>query len=479
MFDELAIIKNSRKKYLVIGDVMLDRYIYGKVKRISQEAPVPVLSYDTETDILGGAANVASNLISMGQDVSMASCVGADINGDTIISMLNEKKIDTSMLLRDDTRPSTTKIRLISNSQQMLRVDNECISDISIKLQTQLITLIKDVIDNFDIILLSDYNKGILNEKFTQDIIEISNRYKKRVVVDVKGQNAAKYRNAYLLKPNKQELFDLTGMNVSNKECIVAAMKKLKNISNCKNVITTLSGDGMILLDEDDKVFESNIETKQVYDVVGAGDTAFSYIALGLANNLNKENILKIANAAASIKVTKFGTSVVTIDEVIEKAYRVMDKIQSLEKLIHLLQDKRRKNKIVFTNGCFDIIHLGHIRYLKKAKMLGDILIVAINSDESVKRLKGEKRPINNEKDRLEMLAELNFIDYVILFSEDTPYNIIRAIKPDILVKGGDYSPEEVVGKDIVESYGGNVEIIDLVEGKSTTNILNKVVDSL
>lgn len=471
-------LKESRKRFLVVGDAMLDVYLHGQVTRISPEAPVPVFNYKRKENILGGAANVAANVASMGLPVALLSVIGNDENGEKLKSLLEEKCVDTRLVIALDGRITTTKARLVSGGQQMTRIDTEDTIDIDVETENELADRLNSVIDGFDIVLMSDYEKGLLSNSFTRKIIEIANAHNKKVIVDVKSQNPKKYANAWLLKPNRKELGYMTGLSVASHEEVIEAMKYLKKCANCENVIATLSGDGMMFLDENNQVYESNVEARQVCDVVGAGDTAFSYIGLGIAEGLRPQTILTVANAASSIKVTKFGTSVVTLDELSELYGSKPSKVQDVDGVCAQLERFRKRKpdgKIVFTNGCFDILHLGHARYLKEAKKLGDVLIVGVNSDASVKRLKGEDRPINSQDVRMAMLAELDFIDYVVLFEDDTPYELIKAVQPDVLVKGGDYTPENIVGHDIVEAKGGVVTTIQLVDGMSTTNIINAV----
>lgn len=471
-------LKMSNKRFLVIGDAMLDVYLHGEVSRISPEAPVPVFNYKKRSLVLGGAANVAANIAAMGMQTALLAVTGDDSEGRDIVRLLEEKNVDTSLMYSCENRITTLKARLVSKGHQMTRIDHEDTSNIDDDTAEKLISMLEASIDGFDIILMSDYQKGVLSEKFTHSVIQAASAHNRKVIVDVKSKNPAKYSGAYLLKPNRRELAYMTDMPAQSREEVIAAMKALKTSASCMAVIATLSGDGMIYLDENNSVYESNVEVREVRDVVGAGDTAFSYIGLGIAEGLRPQTVLSLANAASSIKVTKFGTSVVTLDEIADMFGSRPPKVLNLKGALEQVAKFRTRKpdgRVVFTNGCFDILHLGHARYLKEAKKLGDILIVGVNSDASVKRLKGEGRPINNEDVRMAMLAELDFIDYVIRFDEDTPYGLIDAIRPDVLVKGGDYKKEDIVGHDIVEASGGIVTTIELVDGMSTTNIINAV----
>ncbi len=462
------------KNFLVVGDIMLDRYCIGCINRISPEAPVPVLKYQQEKNILGGAANVAANLLGIHQQVSVLACVGNDEAGKTVLKLLEKSGICTDMVAVEQDRPTTLKTRFVANNQQLLRVDDESTKPLNSDTQEQLLSRYEEQIDSFDIILLSDYMKGVLSFDFTQQLIRIASAHNKKVIVDVKDLDATKYSGAYMLKPNRKELAELSGMPVDTMEQVERAMEHLKEKACCNCVLATLSGDGMAYLGEDNSIIHVACDSRKVYDVVGAGDTAFAYAAVSLVYGFKPREILSIANTASSIKITRFGTTVVTMDEVIDELYTGNNKVQTMETIAAVLETKRDQ-KIVFTNGCFDILHIGHIKYLKEAKNKGDILVVGLNSDSSVKRLKGPERPINSEKDRIDMLAELDFIDYIVLFEEDTPYNLICRVHPDILVKGGDYNVDNIVGADFVKSYGGSVEVIPFVDGKSTTNIINKM----
>ncbi len=460
------------KNFLVIGDIMLDKFCNGTISRISPEAPVPVLRYQGERNILGGAANVATNLCGIGQRVSLMACIGADKAGDEVRQLLDTAGIDAEMVVEEANRPTTIKTRFVAGHQQILRVDDESVAALTMETRQKILAIYERRVSDFDFILISDYMKGMLPYDFTQELIRIANKAGKKVIVDVKDFNSAKYAGAYLLKPNRKELHDLTGLSVETMDEVVEAMKELRKRADCKCILATLSADGMAFLDEDDSVIFEKCDSRKVYDVVGAGDTAFAYVAAALAFGMEAKDMLKLANTASSIKITRFGTSVVTLGDVVDELYHEVNKVQTIDTIENALSGQRDK-KIVFTNGCFDILHIGHIRYLKEAKAKGDILVLGLNSDASVKRLKGPQRPVNKQQDRIDMLAEMEFIDYVVVFEEDTPYELITRVRPDILIKGGDYEPDKIVGADFVRSLGGKVEVIPFVEGKSTTNIIN------
>lgn len=462
---------------LVVGDVMLDNYYVGDVRRISPEAPVPVFRKRLERSVLGGAANVAANLVAANQQTSMMSIIGRDANGQTMMQLFENLGINAG-LVSNLQRSTTIKTRFLAdNNQQLLRLDVEDTDPITKVESNRILKKLQKVIDDFDLILMSDYLKGLLTQEFTQGVIKMARKHDIPVVIDVKDPKYGKYYGATLLKPNLNELRSLTGKNVQTDEEIVEAAEELRKRSNCQYVLATLGAKGMVLVGEGAPYFVKSL-AREVYDVSGAGDTTIAYLATCMANGIPIRESVDIANYAAGIQVGKVGTSSVYWQEVRElisnEDHGASHKILSSDDVNRFRKDNAQK-KIVFTNGCFDILHVGHKRYLQQAATLGDILVVGVNSDASVRRLKGPSRPVNNEQDRAEMLSAMGFIDYVAIFDEDTPYELIKKIQPDVLVKGGDYKPEEVVGKDIVEARGGRLELISFVEGKSTTNIINKI----
>ena len=469
----------QKKNILVIGDVMLDVYERGIVKRISPEAPVPIFLKQPEltTSVLGGASNVAVNLVAAGQQVAVMSIVGKDFAGKKIKEMLESYQIDTDLVCELD-RITTVKTRLLAaNNQQVLRVDAEKDKNISAEEENLLLDKLIRKIDTFDIVVLSDYLKGLLTAHLTQEIIRLANSKGIAVLADVKDPSAEKYKGAYLLKPNQKELHDLTGVEISSDEDVIIASRKLLKLCQSQYILATLGAKGMMLISGNDVYSISSVK-KEVYDVTGAGDTTIAYLTACLANDYSIKDAMRISNYAAGVQVGKVGTSAVSWREVMNLARTINGnktiKYISGEELQNFRQEHTGQC-VVFTNGCFDILHAGHVSYLKQAAALGDVLIIGLNSDDSVRRLKGLDRPVNNVIDRAAVLGALECVDYITVFDEDTPYNLINMIKPDILVKGGDYKPEDVVGKDIVEAYGGRVEILPFVDGKSTTSIIRKI----
>ena len=469
------------KRILVVGDIMLDAYYSGDISRISPEAPVPVFRKERERSVLGGAANTASNLITAEQRVSLMSIIGDDSDGEYLKRKIAQAGIDTELILTDAKRSTTVKTRFLAgHNQQVLRMDVEDALPISEDICEYLITKLRERVHEYDLILLSDYMKGLLTYEFTQGVITIGNEANIPVLVDVKDRHIEKYSNAWLLKPNLNELRNLTGLNISadDDKGIINAAEVLRKKCNCKYVLATCGSNGMVLTGEDEPGYFNKAVAREVYDVTGAGDTTIAYLSACIVNGFSMRESVDIANCAAGIQVSKVGTSSVYWREIrsamSKKAMHVEQKILTGEAL-KKFRKVHEEQVVVFTNGCFDILHAGHVKYLRQSAALGEVLVVGLNSDSSVKRLKGQSRPINTQEDRAEILCALGFVDYVVIFDEDTPLELIRTIQPDVLVKGGDYTPENVVGADFVKSRGGELYLIPFVEGKSTTNIIRKI----
>ncbi|EAI4828352.1 D-glycero-beta-D-manno-heptose-7-phosphate kinase [Campylobacter lari] len=454
----LDFLSSKKPKILVVGDFMVDHYIWCDCTRISPEAPVMVMKSQKEDKRLGGAGNVYANLKSLGAEVFALGLVGDDESGKFLKENLNAK------LLIEKDRKTPLKSRVLSHSQQVLRLDDE--NNFDTKLEDEIIQEYKKIAKDYDAIILSDYAKGVLTSKVTKALIEHANTLNLPILIDPKGSDFSKYQNATLLTPNKKEAIQALGVEkIDNLE---KALKKLKDDLNLTYSIITLSEEGIALFDE--KLHIIPAKALEVYDVTGAGDSVIAMLAYALALKVDIIKACELANDAAAVVVAKVGSVSVSLEEIknLKKA-SFEDKIKSKEELVKLIQNQ----KIVFTNGCFDIMHYGHIKYLEKAKKLGDILVVGLNSDESVKRLKGNSRPINLEFQRACMLASMYFVDYVVIFNEDTPYELIEFLKPDVIVKGADYKDKEVVGSNLVKK----VELIDFEDGFSTTNIINRIAN--
>nr|WP_195836274.1 D-glycero-beta-D-manno-heptose-7-phosphate kinase [Campylobacter portucalensis] len=458
---------------LVIGDLMIDHYLWGECDRISPEAPVQVVDIKEETKRLGGAGNVIANLKTLGAEVGVMSVLGDDLIADEISFLLSKDKIKIEKLIREVGRKSAQKSRLMAVHQQIIRFDKESKEEIKSKSEEELVLKLEEIIKNYDAVLLSDYAKGVLTPSFCSSIIKIANQNSKFVLVDPKGKNFLKYKGATLLTPNLKEASLATGIEINDQNSLKKAILKLKDEVLLKYSIITLSDKGMALYD--DKLEIVPAIAKEVYDVTGAGDTVLATLGYALSIGLNIKDAVILANKAAAVVVGKVGSATASLEE-IEKYIHLNDelecKIKTSNELSQILQNGDKK--VVFTNGCFDILHIGHIKYLKKSRNLGDILVVGLNSDDSVKRLKGKSRPINSQINRALMLSALSFVDFVVIFDEDTPYELIKKINPDILVKGADYLGKDVVGSDVVK----DVRLIEFEDGFSTTNLIDKIKES-
>ena len=470
-------LKNKHPKVLVVGDLMIDNYLWGNCEKISPEAPVPVVAIEKETAVLGGAGNVINNLHALGADVSVLSVTGLDAYAQELKEMLKKINVNTDYLVEEDGRDTSKKSRIIASQQQIVRYDKESTNDISKSSQNKIIKNFKELISSQEIVILSDYGKGVLTAELAKELIKIADAHNKKVLVDPKGDDYTKYSGAYLLTPNKKEAMEASKIKIKDEATLLEAITKLKSEFSLTIALITLSEGGIAIYDNELRIHPT--VTREVYDVTGAGDTVIASLGFSLACGYDIDKAVRFANLAAGVVVGKIGTTTATLDEIIE--YRSSlnkstsdSHIKTVEE-ISILSDelKKRGKKVVFTNGCFDILHVGHVKYLEEAKSYGDVLIVGLNSDESVSRLKGPTRPVNNEDDRAYILASLEVVDYVVKFYEDTPYELIKAIKPHILVKGGDYEGKEVVGQDIADE----LRLVNFVEGKSTTNIIERIID--
>jgi D-beta-D-heptose 7-phosphate kinase/D-beta-D-heptose 1-phosphate adenosyltransferase len=468
-------LKDKSPKILVIGDLMIDHYIWGSCDRISPEAPVQIVKVEQESSSLGGAGNVVSNLKALGADVDVISVIGDCNISSELQNLLTSIDVDTSQLISQSGRLASKKNRIISSHQQVVRFDQECIDEISDETQKKILKQFITVIENYEIILFSDYGKGIFTKNLSQSLIKYANKHNKRVLIDPKGMDYSKYRGAYLLTPNKKEASDATRINIHDDSTLEKAIKQLKLDCNLTISLITLSEAGIGIYDENLRIHPTF--TREVFDVTGAGDTVLASLGFALACDLDIDSAVEFSNLSAGVVVGKVGSSTATLNEIIAYESSInkssSDKnIKSFSEISELSSELKSKGrKIVFTNGCFDILHAGHVKYLEEAKKFGDILIVGLNSDSSVRTLKGESRPINNELDRSCILAAIEVVDYVVIFNDVTPYKLINVIKPDTLVKGGDYKDTEIIGSDIANE----LKLIKFIDGKSTSKIINKI----
>ena len=456
---------------------MIDHYLWGKCERISPEAPVQVVAIEKETAVLGGAGNVINNLRALGAKIDVLSVVGDDSNAHELKILLSDIQVNGDALIVQEDRKTSKKSRIIASQQQVVRYDKESTDDISKKSEIKIAENFKKNIASYDMVLLSDYGKGVLTNELTRTLIDIANKHEKKVLVDPKGEDYTKYSGAYLLTPNKKEAIEASKVNIKDEDSLLEAITKLKNECSLSVGLITLSEDGIAIYDEDLRTHPT--VAREVYDVTGAGDTVIASLGFSLACGYDIDKAVKFSNLAAGVVVGKIGSATATLNEIIEYESSLNKStsdshIKTLEEIELLSEElKKRGKKVVFTNGCFDILHVGHVKYLEEAKSYGDVLILGLNSDASVSRLKGPTRPVNTENDRAYILASLEAVDYVVKFYDDTPYELIKAVQPHILVKGGDYEGKEVVGQDIADE----LRLVNFVEGKSTTKTIERIKD--
>jgi len=447
---ESFFLKVKGIKALVIGDMMLDEYLWGKAERISPEAPVQVVDVLREDLRLGGAGNVVNNLHSLGCKVSVCSVIGDDENGALLKRIFEEMSVETDALFEGIKRTTGKKTRVMAAHQQIVRIDRETKDFIDEMSENRIISYLESKGRDFNLFVVSDYLKGVLTPRVLKCIIETGKRYGLPVVIDPKGTDYSKYRGATLLTPNRKEAELASGIAISDETSLGLAAEKLIGELELSALLITRSEAGMSLFRRTEEPLHIPTVAREVYDVTGAGDTVISVISLGIAGGVSLEDSARLANTAAGVVVGKLGTSKLTPREIMDEIGREhLDtdiKIKNLDSLLEVISVERSKGKkIVFTNGCFDLLHVGHVKYLQKARSFGDILILGLNSDASIRRLKGEKRPLICEAERAHILAALDCIDYIVIFEDDTPLQLIEVLKPDVLVKGGDYTREGVV----------------------------------
>ncbi|ABN73506.1 bifunctional heptose 7-phosphate kinase/heptose 1-phosphate adenyltransferase [Actinobacillus pleuropneumoniae] len=465
--------KFNNAKVLVLGDVMLDRYWFGATNRISPEAPVPVVKVQDIEERAGGAANVAMNIASLSVPVALHGLIGQDDAGRALDKLLNSHNIQNHCVALDS-HPTITKLRILSRHQQLLRLDFE--EGFHHVASDSLLAKLEQEITAYGALILSDYGKGTLES--VQQMIQVARKAGVPTLIDPKGTDFERYRGATLLTPNMSEFEAVVGHCKDDDEIVEKGLKLIADFE-LTALLVTRSEKGMTLLRPNQAPFHLPTQAKEVYDVTGAGDTVISVLATAIADGRPYEEACYLANAAAGVVVGKLGTSTVTPTE-LENAIHHREETgfgilaeDELKRAVE--QAKQRGEKIVMTNGCFDILHPGHVSYLENARKLGDRLIVAVNTDESVKRLKGESRPINDLNARMAVLAGLASVDWVVPFAEDTPQRLIGEILPNLLVKGGDYKPEEIAGSQEVWANGGEVKVLNFENGCSTTNVIKKI----
>ncbi|WP_028348560.1 D-glycero-beta-D-manno-heptose-7-phosphate kinase [Bradyrhizobium murdochi] len=483
MFDFEALSQAiPNQTVLCVGDLMLDEFVYGDVSRVSPEAPAPVIAVQRSETNVGGAGNVARNIASLGARCIFAGLIGEDEAGAKLKTDLARESLIEAVLVSDPSRPTTRKVRFVSEhfSTHMLRADWEQAVPAPADVEQRLIDAILPLVPRADIVLLSDYAKGVLTARVIRNIIDAAKKLGKRVIVDPKSANLAIYRGATLLTPNRREFAAATRSRDTDKNIAEAAQDAM-HLADCEAILVKQSEHGMTLVLRSGETIHVPALPVKVRDVSGAGDTVAALLALTLAAEADWETAMRMANAAAAVVVGKKGTATVTPAELRRKilphaSLAAEEKIVPAggDLAVHLAEWRRQGLRIGFTNGCFDILHPGHVKVLTAARGACDRLIVGLNSDASVKRLKGEGRPVQDERARAEVLAALEAVDLVAIFAEDTPIDLITRVRPSVLVKGGDYTREQVVGHEIVEATGGEVVLVDILPGHSTTSLVGR-----
>lgn len=467
--------QSAGRRVVCVGDLMVDRFVYGEVTRVSPEAPIPVLARTRELVMLGAAGNVARNVAALGGDVALVGVIGGDAESHEAIRLVGEEPGVEGYLINDADRPTTLKTRFVSGNQQLLRVDLEASRAVAPGVEQRLVRTIRDAVDGAGVILISDYGKGVVTDAVIAGCLEAAKANGGLVVVDSKARSFARYGAVDLIKPNALELAHATDLPTETDAQIETALAHALGLWDAKAILVTRAGKGMSLAVRGEPVVHFPTTRREVFDVSGAGDTTLAALGLGLASGASMEEAIAFAQLAAGVAVGKAGTSTVSPDELVEAAISAHlapaeAKVATEQRLIdEVARWRARGLRVGFTNGCFDILHKGHVAYLAQAKAWCDRLIVGLNSDDSVRELKGEGRPVNDLESRALVLAGLGSVDLVVPFDEPTPLKLIEAARPDVLIKGADYAEDEVVGGDLVKSWGGEVRLAAIVEGYSTT----------
>jgi D-beta-D-heptose 7-phosphate kinase/D-beta-D-heptose 1-phosphate adenosyltransferase len=480
----------GQPRVVIVGDLMLDRYIWGDADRISQEAPVILLKADRREERLGGASSVATMVRALGARCSIVGVVGADQDGQRIRHLLNDFGIDHEGVCTDAERPSTVKERYIGRAQQrhpqqMLRVDYEDRSTASERIVDQMWTVLKTQIPAADIVLISDYDKGVCTPALLAKLIGSCRARGVPVLADpIRGRDYRKYHGCSAITPNRLEAGLASGRTLNDWHEIQEAAIHLRDQLDLQAAIITLDKDGMFLSHRDGRLKHLPTRPRAVYDITGAGDMVMSVLGMALAAGADYEAAIALANIAGGLEVEKIGVAMITRDEIVRDLLQgggqltgaAPSKVIPLDMLAQETAQRRRLGqRIVFTNGCFDVLHAGHVQYLQEARAQADLLVVGLNSDASIRALKGDGRPVQPLEARALVLSGLQAVDFISVFDEDTPIRLIEAIRPDVLVKGADYRHHEVVGADFVESYGGRVHLAPLRQGFSTTRLLEQL----
>ena len=472
--------QGRRPKVLVLGDIICDVYLHGVVNRISPEAPVPIFECGERRPVLGGAANVAANLHAFGCDVYLVGVVGADAAAQEIRDLLDKQGIAADWLVEDPSRPTTEKTRLAA-PQQMLRLDRETRRPLDAAYGQAVADVACALLPQVDGAIGSDYHKGVCTPQVLEALFRRARELGRPVVVDPKARDFTHYQGATVLTPNRLEAERASGRTLRDETEVEAVGRWLREQSQAEAILVTRGPQGMSLISAAQLPLHIRPNAREVYDSTGAGDTVIATFTMAMLSGLDYAEAAMLANTAAGVVVGKMGTAVVTPMELRAacalEATPELRKVLTRDELARAVRQRRQSGeRIVFTNGCFDLLHVGHMRYLQQARAQGDCLVLGLNDDASVRRLKGDKRPLIPHAERASVLAALACVDYVTIFSEDTPLALIECVRPDVLVKGGDYTLETVVGRDMVEAYGGEVTLVPFVEGVSTTNIIDSVL---
>ena len=473
---EAMLDRVSRATVLAVGDLMLDRFISGKVHRISPEAPIPVLAVDRDTSMAGGVGNVVANIRSLGGRAELVAVVGDDAAARTLASVL--EPASEIGLVTDRSRPTAVKERFIAGGQQLLRADYEQVRPVAVEIEDLLVAEITARLPRVAALVLSDYGKGVLTERVLASAIAAAKKQGIPIIVDPKGSDYGRYRGASAVTPNLKELAEANGASVSGDETVVSAARRIIKEAGIAAMVATRGGEGLSVVPAKGEVLHVRAEAREVFDVSGAGDTVVATLALALATGMELGEAARLANLAGGVVVGKVGTAPATAEELRHAADggRGEGKLVGVAALTDRVERWRRRGlKVGFTNGCFDLLHPGHLSLLRQARAASDRLVVGLNSDASVRRLKGAGRPVSDEAARATVLAAVSDVDAVAIFEEDTPIKLIEAIRPDVLVKGADYTVEQIVGADFVLAYGGKVVRAEIAPGHSTTATVAKI----
>jgi D-beta-D-heptose 7-phosphate kinase/D-beta-D-heptose 1-phosphate adenosyltransferase len=472
--------KLAGRRILVIGDLMVDAYLWGDVERISPEAPVQVVSVTSEEHTLGGAGNVISNLAALGAKVSAVSVIGSGPDARLILNQLHALGVDTGGVIQDPQRPTTRKTRIISNHQHVLRFDREVKTEINQQIVNQISQSTAEKIADADLILVSDYGKGLITRKLMKKWNVTAQKYGKLLIVDPKGLDFEKYAGASIITPNRKETGLAAGIEIVDHKTLSEAAQRLIEKTGIDKILVTCGKDGMVYFERNARPYRIGTKARQVFDVSGAGDTVLAVLGLGIAAGYSIKEAVALANTAAGIVVGKIGTATVSKTELAAGLNLIPDptlhKQKTVAELSAVVQRLQKSGKrIVLTNGCFDLLHVGHIMLLSASKQLGDVLVVAIDDDASVKKLKGPGRPVIKASERLRIISALDSVDYVVVFSSHQLNELIETLRPAVLTKGSNYGADGVAGREIVERFGGRVEIIPVTEDISASRIINDI----